>query len=92
MANTPDLTTATACSSAVTGVGATPAVGSQPCSGQMALFTPKPKNINRNARSNSLLFSGVAASPRPMTANSREPPWVRMAIMPIKAAVAPAME
>ena len=41
MANTPALTTATACSSALTGVGATIAAGSQGCSGiSAALPTP----------------------------------------------------
>ena len=40
--NTPALTTATACSSADTGVGATMADGSQLCSGMMAaLASPK---------------------------------------------------
>ena len=41
-------TTATACRSAVTGVGATPAEGSQSCTGNMAALAPKPKNIRRN--------------------------------------------
>ena len=39
-----DFTTATACSRAVTGVGATPACGSQELKGQIAAFTPKPTN------------------------------------------------
>ena len=47
IANTPDLTTATACSSAVTGVGATEAFGSQACIGKTAAFTPKPANAHR---------------------------------------------
>ena len=47
MANTPDFTTATACSKAVTGVGATDAFGSQRYSGNTAALTPKPKNVTR---------------------------------------------
>ena len=43
MANAPAFTTATACSSAVTGVGATPAWGSQELNGLTAAFTPKPQ-------------------------------------------------
>jgi hypothetical protein len=42
MAKAPALTTATAWSSAVTGVGATPAWGSQEDMGQRAALTPKP--------------------------------------------------
>ena len=42
MAKTPALTTATACSSALTGVGATIAAGSQKCSGITAAL-PMPK-------------------------------------------------
>ena len=38
IAKTPALTTATACSSALTGTGATIARGSQPCSGITAAF------------------------------------------------------
>ena len=48
-AYTPALTTATACSSAVTGVGAAQARGSQALSGNTAAFTPKPKKHARNA-------------------------------------------
>ncbi len=40
--NTPALTTATACSSDDTGVGATMADGSQRCSGIMAALVPNP--------------------------------------------------
>ena len=47
-ANAPALTTATACKSAVTGVGATLAVGSQPCSGKIAALTPKPRKPRVN--------------------------------------------
>ena len=47
MANTPLLTTATACSSAVTGVGATEASGSHAWNGKTAAFTPKPRNAHR---------------------------------------------
>ena len=43
-ANTPDFTTATAWSRAVTGVGATEARSSHLCPGNTAAFTPKPKN------------------------------------------------
>ena len=43
MAKAPDLTTATACSSAVTGVGATEAAGSHPWNGKIAALTPNPK-------------------------------------------------
>ena len=42
MVKTPALTTATACSSALTGVGATIAAGSQKCSGITAAL-PMPK-------------------------------------------------
>ena len=45
MAKTPDFTTATAWRSAVTGVGATAAVGSQKNSGKTAALTPNPKNV-----------------------------------------------
>ena len=38
-AKTPVLTTATACSRALTGIGAIIAAGSQPCSGMTAAFT-----------------------------------------------------
>ena len=48
-ANTPALTTATACSSAVTGVGAAQARGSHALRGNTAAFTPKPKKVARNA-------------------------------------------
>ena len=41
MAKAPDLTTATACSSAVTGVGATEAAGSHPWNGKIAAFDTK---------------------------------------------------
>ena len=47
MANTPLLTTATACSSAVTGVGATDASGSHTWNGKTAALTPKPRNAQR---------------------------------------------
>ena len=47
IANTPLLTTATACSSAVTGVGATEASGSHTWNGKTAAFTPKPRNAHR---------------------------------------------
>ena len=43
MAKAPDLTTATACRSAVTGVGATPACGSQELKGNTATLTPNPR-------------------------------------------------
>jgi hypothetical protein len=42
MPKAPALTTATACSRALTGAGATMAAGSQPCSGTMAALTPSP--------------------------------------------------
>ena len=42
-AKAPVFTTATACSSAVTGVGATPALGSQAENGKTAVFIPNPK-------------------------------------------------
>ena len=42
MPNAPALTTATACSSALTGAGATIACGSHPWNGTMAAFTPSP--------------------------------------------------
>ena len=42
-ANTPEFTTATAWSRAVTGVGATEALGSQAYSGNTAALHPKPK-------------------------------------------------
>ena len=48
-AKAPAFTTATAWRRAVTGVGATDAVGSQYVSGKTAAFVPKPKNPNRNA-------------------------------------------
>ena len=52
MPKTPALTTATACSRALTGVGATIAIGSQPCSGMIAALTPKPimKQTNSTVR------------------------------------------
>lgn len=46
IANAPDFTTATACKRAVTGVGATPASGSQEFSGQIAALTPNPKKLS----------------------------------------------
>ena len=46
-AKAPDLTTATACRSAVTGVGATEALGSHPWKGKTAAYTPKPQNAIR---------------------------------------------
>jgi hypothetical protein len=42
MPKAPALTTATACSRALTGAGATMAAGSQPCSGTSAALTPSP--------------------------------------------------
>ena len=48
MAKAPDFTTATAWSSAVTGVGATLALGSHPWNGKIAAFTPNPQNANKN--------------------------------------------
>ncbi len=42
-----DFTTATACSRAVTGVGATDAFGSHPWNGNTAAFTPKPQKAIR---------------------------------------------
>ena len=59
-ANTPELTTATACSSAVTGVGATEAVGSHSCSGNTAALAPNPKNPKTNA---SCIIPGSYAPP-----------------------------
>ena len=47
MPKAPALTTATACSSALTGAGATIAWGSQPCSGTSAAFTPRPMISSR---------------------------------------------
>ena len=52
-AKAPDLTTATACSRAVTGVGATEAAGSQPWKGKIAALTPKPKKASTKTVSNS---------------------------------------
>ena len=52
-AKAPALTTATACSSAVTGVGATAALMSQLCMGQMAAFTPQPTKASTNTVSSS---------------------------------------
>ena len=50
-AKAPALTTATACSSAVTGVGATAALMSQLCMGQMAALTPQPTKASTNTLS-----------------------------------------
>jgi hypothetical protein len=47
MPKAPALTTATACSSADTGAGATIASGSQPCSGTSAALTPRPAISSR---------------------------------------------
>ena len=49
IAKAPALTTATACSSADTGAGATIALGSQPCSGTRAALTPKPTTSAANS-------------------------------------------
>ena len=73
MPNTPALTTATACSSAETGVGATIALGSQLCSGITAAFTPTPPVSRANSPHCVALFS-----PWP----SRNPPAVNVASMP----------
>ncbi len=61
MANAPALTTATACSSAVTGVGATDTVGSHACTGKSAAFTPKPTNDIRNTASSRSFLSATRA-------------------------------
>ena len=50
MPKAPALTTATACSKALTGAGATMAMGSHPCSGTNAAFTPNPAINKTNAR------------------------------------------
>ena len=47
--NTPALTTATACSNAETGVGATIALGSQLCNGITPAFTPTPPASSTNS-------------------------------------------
>ena len=65
-AYTPALTTATACSRAVTGVGAAQARGSQALSGNTAAFTPKPKKVARNA---------APMRPAGMSARSSPPLW-----------------
>ena len=73
MPKTPALTTATACSSALTGVGATIADGSQLCSGMTAAFTltPRARSAKRPQR---------VALPR--SAPPRKPPAVNVASMP----------
>ena len=48
--NTPVFTTATACRSPLTGVGATIALGSHPWRGTSAAFTPSPKKSRMKAR------------------------------------------
>ena len=73
MPNTPAFTTATACKSALTGVGATIAAGSQLCSGMTAAFTPTP--TTNKARS-----PHRVAPPR--SAPSRNPPARNVPSMP----------
>ena len=92
-ANAPVLTTATACSSAVTGVGATEARGSQACIGNMAALVPKPMKASRNTRRSS------CSRPAMASAVSTPPYWkavlvpnVMMNTRPMKASAAPLME
>ena len=58
MPNAPAFTTATACSSALTGAGATMALGSQPCSGTIAAFTPRPSMNSRKMICSSTTMAG----------------------------------
>ena len=61
--NAPAFTTATACSSAVTGVGATDARGSQRHRGSGAALTPKPQKAISAAASSRGLFCAPASMP-----------------------------
>ena len=76
MANAPAFTTATACSSAVTGVGATPAWGSQELNGLTAAFTPKPQKAITYISRRSVLLSPL------ITAGSSTPPKVKLIVVP----------
>ena len=70
---TPALTTATACSSAETGVGATIAEGSQACSGMIPDFVPKPSAMRANTATSMPSESPAAA--KPPGVNVSVPTW-----------------
>ena len=89
-AKAPALTTATACSSAVTGVGATAALMSQLCMGQMAALTPQPTKASTNTLSSRSILPLYPARWPPGT-NSCASLTIRNT-MPIKASAAPTME
>ena len=74
MAKMPALTTATACSSAVTGVGATPAEGSQAWKGNTAAFTPKPKKPSRKPTYSSTSWPAARPLSRLPPARKARPP------------------
>ena len=66
-AKAPALTTATACSRAVTGVGATLAAGSQSWKGKMAALTPKPRKPSTNMGRSSSIGAFWSAGMPPAT-------------------------
>ena len=89
----PALTTATACRSAVTGVGATEAAGSQAYMGNTAALVPKPMKASRNTKRSSASCPAVrAGSSTPPRTKSVVPPKVNTNISAMKASAAPPME
>src|SRR5690625_1665890 len=75
MPNTPALTTATACSTALTGAGATIATGNQPCTGTSAALTPRPaiSAANPAAAAAGRSVASSATSGAPLDRNSTGP-------------------
>ena len=72
-AKTPVLTTATACSSALTGVGATIAAGSQPWSGIRAHFASPKRKSRKSTDSSPGWAVWTASGNMPPAENSRVP-------------------
>ena len=82
-AKTPVLTTATACSSADTGVGAIIAAGSQPCNGITAAFTEPAKIISTKAAC-STHFGAMSVVRKPPAVKLMVPLMQYTAITPAK--------
>jgi hypothetical protein len=89
MAKTPAFTTATACSRALTGVGATMAAGSQAWRGMTADFTATPVT-NRANRTASVVPD--AWSMNPPGAKSRVPVTCHAQTIPVRSASPPPRE
>ena len=89
----PALTTATACSRAVTGVGATEAEGSQAYMGNTAALVPKPMNASRNTpRSSFSCPASFCGSRMPPRVKSAPVPYISENTSATKAMAAPLME